>query len=59
MMRLLAPALAAALLAGVGQACAGTVEVLVQTPAGAALADAAVLVEPLPGAPRPHARAPA
>jgi len=58
-MRRFAPALAAALLAGVGPARAGTVEVLVQTPAGAALADAAVLVEPLAGAPRPHARAPA
>jgi plastocyanin len=58
-MRSIAPALAAALLAGAGTARAGSVEVLVQTPAGAALADAAVLVEPLAGTPRPHARAPA
>jgi plastocyanin len=58
-MRPLALALATALLAGAGPAFAGSVEVLVQTPAGAALADAAVLVEPLAGAPRPHARAPA
>jgi plastocyanin len=58
-MRPLALAFATALLAGAGPACAGSVEVLVQTPAGAALADAAVLVEPLAGAPRAHARAPA
>jgi plastocyanin len=58
-MRPLAPALAAALLAGAGEASAGSVEVVVQTPAGAALADAAVFVEPLAGAPRPHVRAPA
>jgi len=47
---------AAALLAG--SAGAANVEVLVQTPAGTPLADAAVLVEPLAGAPvRPRARA--
>ena len=48
--------LATALLAG--SAGAGNVEVLVQTPAGAPLADAAVLVEPLAGTPaRMRARA--
>ena len=56
-MRPLALALSAVLLAGTDGARAGTVEVLVQTPAGAALADAAVLVEPLAGAPRPRAPA--
>jgi plastocyanin len=40
-----------------GTAGAAPVEVLVQTPAGTPLADAAVLVEPLAGTPvRPHAR---
>jgi plastocyanin len=48
--------LAAALLAGA--AGAAPVEVLVQTPSGAGLADAAVIVEPLAGTPpRPRARA--
>jgi plastocyanin len=48
--------LAAALL--VGSAGAAPVEVLVQTPAGTPLADAAVLVEPLAGTPtRPRAPA--
>jgi plastocyanin len=48
--------LVAALLAG--SAAAANVEVLVQTPAGTPLADAAVLVEPLAGTPaRPRARA--
>jgi plastocyanin len=48
--------LAAALLAG--SAAAANVDVLVQTPAGAPLADAAVLVEPLAATPpRPRARA--
>jgi plastocyanin len=43
-----------------GAAAAASVEVLVQTPAGAPLADAAVLVEPLAGTPpRSRARAPA
>lgn len=48
----------ALLLAGaVGAAGAAPVEVLVRTPAGSPLADAAVLVEPLAGAPaRPRAR---
>jgi plastocyanin len=50
--------LAMALSAGV--AAAAPVEVLVQTPAGGPLADAAVLVEPLAGTPpRARARAPA
>jgi plastocyanin len=43
-----------------GVAAAAPVEVLVQTPAGAPLADAAVLVEPLAGTPpRTRTRAPA
>jgi len=50
--------LAAALLAGA--AGAAPVEVLVRTPAGVPLADAAVLVEPLAGVPaRPRGHAPA
>jgi plastocyanin len=55
-MRPLVPLLfAAALLAG--SACAANVEVLVQTPAGTPLADAAVLVEPVAGTPaRPRTR---
>ena len=51
------PALLALLLAGAGaaSASAASVEVLVQTPAGGPVADAAVIVEPLAG-PVPHAR---
>jgi len=52
LLALLLPALALA-----GTAGAATVEVLVQTPAGTPLADAAVLVEPLAGTPaRPRPR---
>jgi plastocyanin len=55
-MRPLVPLLFAALLLA-GSACAANVEVLVQTPAGTPLADAAVLVEPVAGTPaRPRAR---
>ena len=50
MRRALLPLLCAAALVA-GSASAATVEVLVQTPAGAPLADAAVLVEPLAGTP--------
>jgi plastocyanin len=50
-------ALLFAALALSGTARAATVEVLVQTPAGSPLADAAVLVEPVAGTPaRPRAR---
>ena len=50
-------ALLFAALALAGTARAATVEVLVQTPAGTPLADAAVLVEPVAGTPaRPRAR---
>ena len=50
-------ALLFAALALAGTARAATVEVLVQTPAGSPLADAAVLVEPVAGTPaRPRAR---
>jgi len=56
-MRPLVPLLFAAALRA-GSAGAVNVEVLVQTPAGMPLADAAVLVEPLAGTPvRPRARA--
>jgi len=56
-MRPLVPLLFAAALRA-GSAGAVNVEVLVQTPAGMPLADAAVLVEPLAGTPvRPCARA--
>lgn len=59
MRRALLPLSFAAALAA-GSARAATVEVLVQTPAGTPLADAAVLVEPLDGTlARPRARAPA
>jgi len=52
--RALPPLLCAAALVA-GSASAATVEVLVQTPAGTPLADAAVLVEPVAGTP-PRAR---
>lgn len=56
MRRALLPLLFAAALVA-GSASAATVEVLVQTPAGTPLADAAVLVEPLAGTPpRPRTR---
>jgi plastocyanin len=52
-------ALVLAMALAAGRACAAPVEVLVQTPAGGPLADAAVLVEPLAGTPvRPRGRGP-
>lgn len=51
-----APLLPALLLAGAAAASAAPVEVLVQTPAGGPVADAAVIVEPLAG-PVPRVRA--